>query len=158
MKIHTWALAALLLASCSDAEEEVFYTTSYPITKVEVKITAESEEYAAELGAEVLAAAPVKAGGAYILHFSRFDGGELQVTTEEGAATVAGSFTKVPGAKEITFIYGDKEYTAATSRYITDKATGATLLSIDLTEHYRTLYPDKGIKSVTRLEYTSHRE
>lgn len=107
---------------------------------------------------EVLAAAPVQAGGSYTLDFKYFSSGRLTVRPMAGAEAIRGGFEKIPGSSDLRFFFGDNAYTCATSTYAMKDGTSATLLTIDFTEVYQALYPDAKIKQVLRLEYTSHRD
>ena len=70
----------------------------------------------AQIQAEVLAEAPVQAGGSYALDFTRYNRGPLTVDTAAEAGTVPGAFFKEPGATEIRFLFLELDYTAALSR------------------------------------------
>lgn len=159
------------LAACDDSD--VYYSTVYPVVRVEAEVTQsvtqpapgedEGEGEPAEdpaldlIRQEVLAAAPVPAGGRYILDFVRFDGGRLTVYPAEGAEPVAGTFSKTPGQTDLTFEYGGMEaYTCKVSTYTADDGAVCALLSVDLTAHYRELYPDAPVAKVLRREYTTH--
>lgn len=180
-----------LLAACGD-DSEVFYSTSYPIVRVEAYVTVDKPEPEPEPEPEpdptpdpgeggakalsaaeeepvedpiirtvvddVLANAPVEAGGVYRLDFTVYNGGPLEVTSAPGAEPVAGEFVKQPGSRELLFLYGGMEYTCLTGTY-TDEAdnTNKILLTVDLTEHYRKLYPDAKLTRVLRREYTAQR-
>ncbi len=169
------ALSAAAFAACND-DSEFFYTTSYPVVRIDVTVTAKETTAAddepenpliQQIKEEVAAAAPVKAGGSYRLDFKYYDSGRLTVRTPAGSGEEAGStasetstggFLKQPGAKTINFYFGDNAYAATISSYTENDGTQAVLLVVDLTEAYRALYPDADITSVQRLEYTSHRE
>lgn len=107
--------------------------------------------------AEIVAAAPVQAGGRYRLQFTRYDGGSLQIDTATDAGTVRGEFFKTPGASEILFYCQEPalEYTCATSTYNGDDGRSKVVFTIDLTAEYQLLYPDAGITRAVRREYTS---
>lgn len=107
--------------------------------------------------AEIVAAAPVQAGGRYRLQFSRYDGGSLQIDTATDAGTVKGVFFKTPGASEILFYCQEPalEYTCATSTYNGEDGRSKIVFTIDLTAEYQLLYPDAGITRAVRREYTS---
>ena len=99
-----------------------------------------------EIRNAVLAAAPVQAGGSL-----------LRVKPSAEGETLSGTFVKMPGSSEITFTYGEGvEYTATLSSYTTAEGARCARFTVDLTESYRTLYPDAGIESVVRYENTSH--
>ncbi len=175
------AAVALLAAACEESSE-VFYATSYPVVRVEASVkldeaenpenpdpetpenpAAEEEEPAenpliAEIGADVVANAPVVAGGSYRLEFTRYDGGVLHVVTAPEAAPVTGTFDKTPGAQKIAFAYDGEAYACATTSYRDEEQRSATLLRVDLTKAYQERYPEAGILQVLRLEYTSHRQ
>lgn len=110
-----------------------------------------------EIRNAVLAAAPVQAGGSYVLDYSEYNGGLLRVSPSAEGETLSGTFVKMPGSSEITFTYGEGvEYTATLSSYTTAEGARCARFTVDLTESYRTLYPDAGIESVVRYENTSH--
>ena len=131
-----------------------------------------------EIRNAVLAAAPVQAGGSYVLDYSEYNGGlprgkpparcsgsnpraergaPLRVKPSAEGETLSGTFVKMPGSSEITFTYGEGvEYTATLSSYTTAEGARCARFTVDLTESYRTLYPDAGIESVVRYENTSH--
>lgn len=110
-----------------------------------------------EIRNAVLAAAPVQAGGSYVLDYSEYNGGLLRVKSSAEGETLSGTFVKMPGSSEITFTYGEGvEYTATLSSYTTAEGARCARFTVDLTESYRTLYPDAGIESVVRYENTSH--
>lgn len=110
-----------------------------------------------EIRNAVLAAAPVQAGGSYVLDYSEYNGGLLRVKPSAEGETLSGTFVKMPGSSEITFTYGEGvEYTATLSSYTTAEGARCARFTVDLTESYHTLYPDAGIESVVRYENTSH--
>ncbi len=162
---HMASLALVAAACCACTErEEVFYSTRYDIVRVEAAVTlaAPEEEVddtadsaAAEaLRAEVLAEAPVAAGGSYALDFVHYDGGPLTVVAAQGGEALAGTFTKEPGTASIRFAFGEADYTATLWHYV-DGDRRLTLLAVDLTELLRERHPDLAIESVVRNEYTS---
>lgn len=105
---------------------------------------------------DVLAKAPVQAGGSYRLDFTHHNGGPLIVRPAADAQTVTGTFVKEPDKPEaLHFAFGEHAYTCTVSAYTDTDNVRRTLLSIDLTEQYRQLYPDAGITQVVRQEYTS---
>ena len=99
-------LCAVCCLACSEAED-VFYSTTYPVTEVKVTVTLNdavaSDLTTEQITEEALAQIPVVAGGSYRLDYSRFDGGELYVTPSEGAETLVGTFDKMPAASQMTF-------------------------------------------------------
>lgn len=107
--------------------------------------------------AQIVAAAPVQAGGRYSLQFTRYDGGSLQIDTATDAGTVRGEFFKTPGASEILISCPEPalEYTCTTSTYTAEDGRSKVLLTVDLTAEYQLLYPDAGITRAVRREYTS---
>lgn len=175
-------LITCLLAACGD-DSEVFYSTTYPIVRVEAVTELESEPepepepepgdgggggggsptadqpvdpIVQTINEDVLANAPLHPGGAYRLDFTVYNGGPLQVTTGPDAEPVTGEFVKQPGSREVRFLYGEENYTCIMGTY-TDEADDQVkvLLTVDLTEHYRALYPDAKITRVLRREYTA---
>lgn len=109
----------------------------------------------AEIEAEIIAAAPVAAGGSYTLYFSTYNAGRLEVMTAADAAMAAGVFGKEPGQSSIEFIYSERDYVCTVSSYTDSEGVRKVLLAVDLTEEYRKLHPEVNITKVERLEYTS---
>lgn len=109
----------------------------------------------AQIQAEVLAEAPVQAGGSYALDFTRYNRGPLTVDTAAAAGTVPGAFFKEPGATEIRFLFLELDYTAALSSYTDTDGVRKVLLTVDLTEEFQKRYPETDITKVVRREYTS---
>lgn len=111
-----------------------------------------------QLREEVLAAAPVQAGGVYTLDFKYADSGRLTVRPAAGAETVSGGFMKQPGATAISFYFGEQAYTCTVTAYTSEEGLQQALLTVDLTAEYQARYPDAKITQVLRKEYTSHRQ
>lgn len=109
----------------------------------------------AEIKAEIIAAAPVAAGGSYTLYFSTYNAGRLEVMTAADAAMAAGVFGKEPGQSSIEFIYSGRDYVGTVSSYTDSEGVRKALLAVDLTEEYRKLHPEVNITKAERLEYTS---
>lgn len=109
----------------------------------------------AEIKAEIIAAAPVAAGGSYTLYFSTYNSGRLEVMTAADAAMAAGVFGKEPGQSSIEFIYSERDYVCTVSSYTDSEGVRKVLLAVDLTEEYRKLHPEVNITKAERLEYTS---
>lgn len=109
----------------------------------------------AQIQAEVLAEAPVQAGGSYALDFTRYNRGPLTVDTAAEAGTVPGAFFKEPGATEIRFLFLELDYTAALSSYTDTDGVRKVLLTVDLTEEFQKRYPETDLTKVVRREYTS---
>lgn len=209
------AAALMLLASGCDDASEYYYTTSYPVVRIEVSVTVEEETpepepepepqpgegegeggtgtddgtgtgtdtgtgtrtddgtgtgsddgtieepenpLVTQLREEVLAAAPVQAGGVYTLDFKYADSGRLTVRPAAGAETVSGGFMKQPGATAISFYFGEQAYTCTVTAYTSEEGLRQALLTVDLTAEYQARYPDAKITQVLRKEYTSHRQ
>lgn len=111
-----------------------------------------------QLREEVLAAAPVQAGGVYTLDFKYADSGRLTVRPAAGAETVSGGFMKQPGATAISFYFGEQAYTCTVTAYTSEEGLRQALLTVDLTAEYQARYPDAKITQVLRKEYTLHRQ
>ena len=109
----------------------------------------------AEIEAEIIAAAPVAAGGSYTLYFSTYNAGRLEVMTAADAAMAAGVFGKEPGQSSTEFIYSERDYVCTVSSYTDSEGVRKVLLAVDLTEEYRKLHPEVNITKAERLEYTS---
>lgn len=109
----------------------------------------------AQIQAEVLAEAPVQAGGSYALDFTRYNRGPLTVDTAAEAGTVPGAFFKEPGATEIRFLFLELDYTAALSSYTDTDGVRKVLLTVDLTKEFQKRYPETDITKIVRREYTS---
>lgn len=211
------AAALMLLAGGCDDASEYYYTTSYPVVRIEVSVTVEEETpepqpepepqpgegegeggtetddgtgtgtdtgtgsgtgsddgtgtgsddgtveepenpLVTQLREEVLAAAPVQAGGVYTLDFKYADSGRLTVRPAAGAETVSGGFMKQPGATAISFYFGEQAYTGIVTAYTGEEGLRQALLTVDLTAEYQARYPDAKITQVLRKEYTSHRQ
>ena len=154
------ATAMLMLGACSE-KEDVYYSTTYSVTKVEIQTSIPEGTDASlvalieEAAADAEATAPIS----YQLDFSRYNGGELYVTPAADAEVLVGEFDKVPASKELTFRYGEYEYLAKLASYTPEEsALRCVLFEIDLTAYYKALYPtlaDTNFKLV-RKEYTSH--
>lgn len=195
LKILTVLLLAVALTACGD-NSDVFYSTSYPVARIEVSVsltepekpenpdpenpdpenpdpenpgtgTSETEDpetpeepenpLLQEIRDDVQAKAPVQAGGSYRLDFTHHNGGPLIVRPAADAETVTGTFVKEPDKpEELHFTFGEQSYTCKVSGYTDTDNVRKTLLSIDLTEQYKLLYPDAGVTQVIRQEYTSH--
>lgn len=164
-------ILAAALAACGE-KSEPFYTTSYPVSRVEATVTlgtavttTAEEDPAPEpepnpiietIRAAVLAEAPVQAGGGYELEFLYHNSGWLYVTPAPDAAPIVGSFNKEPDKPDqLRFFVEDDDYTCSVS-YYSEEGKSLTLLSVDLTAKYQELYPAAGITKVERLEYTTH--
>lgn len=205
------AAALMLLAGGCDDASEYYYTTSYPVVRIEVSVTVEEETpepqpgegegeggtetddgtdtgtdtgtgsgtgsddgtgtgsddgtveepenpLVTQLREEVLAAAPVQAGGVYTLDFKYSDSGRLTVRPAASAETVSGGFMKQPGATAISFYFGEQAYTCTVTAYTSEEGLRQALLTVDLTAEYQARYPDAKITQVLRKEYTSHRQ
>lgn len=211
------AAALMLLAGGCDDASEYYYTTSYPVVRIEVSVTVEEETpepqpepepqpgegegeggtetddgtgtgtdtgtgsgtgsddgtgtssddgtveepenpLVTQLREEVLAAAPVQAGGVYTLDFKYADSGRLTVRPAASAETVSGGFMKQPGATAISFYFGEQAYTCTVTAYTSEEGLRQALLTVDLTAEYQARYPDAKITQVLRKEYTSHRQ
>ena len=109
----------------------------------------------AQIQAEVLAEAPVQAGGSYAHDFTRYNRGPLTVDTAAEAGTVPGAFFKEPGATEIRFLFLELDYTAALSSYTDTDGVRKVLLTVDLSKEFQKRYPETDITKVVRREYTS---
>lgn len=110
-----------------------------------------------QIRAEIVAAAPVKAGGGYTLSFTKYNGGQLRINTAAEAGEVKGVFFKDPGATDILFYCPEPamEYTCTVATYKAEDGTSKAVLTVDLTGQYQALYPDAGITKAVRKEYTS---
>ena len=176
-------ILAAALAACGE-KSEPYYTTSYPVSRVEATVTLgaaatataedepepepepdpdpdpepepEPDPVIEAIRADVLAEAPVQAGGGYVLEFLYHNSGWLYITPAPDAAPITGSFNKEPDKPDqLRFFYEDADYTYAVS-YYSEEGKSLTLLTVDLTAKYQALYPTAGITKVERLEYTTH--
>ena len=154
-------ILAAALAACGE-KSEPYYTTSYPVSRVEATGTLgpepepEPDPVIEAIRADVLAEAPVQAGGGYVLEFLYHNSGWLYITPAPDAAPITGSFNKEPDKPDqLRFFYEDADYTYAVS-YYSEEGKSLTLLTVDLTAKYQALYPTAGITKVERLEYTTH--
>lgn len=164
MRKLLYIATALLVVACTK-KEDVFYSTTYPVTQVEIQasipdnIDAELVTLIEAAKADAEATAPVGAGGSYQLDFSRYNGGELYVTPAADAEVLIGEFDKVPASNELTFRYGEQNYLAKLTHYIPEgEALRCVLFEIDLTAYYKVLYPSLASTNfkLARKEYTSH--
>ena len=162
---------ACLAAACGNEQEVVFYSVTYPVVRLGAYVTlaaqpvdpeapddADADDTEAReqaLAAEVLAEAPVEAGGSYRLDYSRYNGGTLTVIPAAGAGAIAGEFVKEPGSAQLEMAYDQHVYTCDISSYTSDDGIRCVLLTVDLTEIYQARYPDAGILRVQRSEYTA---
>jgi len=117
----------------------------------------ETNPVAERIKAEIEAAAPVKAGGSYVLEFTKYNGGRLWIRQAAEADRVRGVFFKDPGATDILVYCPEPamEYTCTVAAYNDEDGSSKTLLTVDLTEEYKALYPEAGITRAVRREYTS---
>ncbi len=74
------------------------------------------EELAAKIRQEIETTAPVRAGGSYLLDYTLYNGGRLQVKTSPEATPLEGEFFKEPGTQDYRFIFGDQNYVATYKR------------------------------------------
>ena len=156
---------ACTAAACGGDSEVLFYSVDYPVVRVEAVVTlaaagdeGDETEQAARieaLAAEVMAEAPVAAGGSYRLDFTRFNGGPLTVVATPDAVPVTGEFVKEPGTTQLQLAFGETSYTCSLGSYTSEERTRCVLLLVNLTERYQERYPEAGITSVQRREYTS---
>ncbi len=160
-RLLTLLTATLLVTACS-RQEDVFYSTTYAVTEVKARHTlpdtsdSELTQLVEQLIEEVVATAPVTAGGAYRLDFSRFDGGELYVTPRADAEVVTGEFDKVPASSKLTFRYSDEEYPAKVTSYTTEEGMRHVCFEVDVTDRYAERLPEGSSVRLIRQEYTSH--
>ncbi len=161
-RLLTLSLLTLFILSCSK-KEDYFYVTNYPVTEVEVRFTLSEQADEAliatveQLAEEVKQTAPVQAGGGYRLLFNRYNGGVLEVWQQEAGELITGSFTKVPASSQLTFTYGEQEYTAHLNGYTNEQGEFCTFFEVDLTAQYRELHHITDTNfSLVRLERTSH--
>ncbi|MEG1700221.1 MAG: hypothetical protein RRY33_05380 [Alistipes sp.] len=181
MKRPFVALIALLsIAAFTACEEpsEVYYTDTYPIARIEVEVsalgvtptptppspTATADEPPTPdapivkiIADDVLAKATVKAGGSYTLNFINFDGGRAQIRPDADTEPFDAAFVKLPGQKDFRFLFDQTDYTCVVSHYQSEHDGSLVLFTVDLTEHYKALYPDQNVKQVHRKEYSEHR-
>lgn len=109
----------------------------------------------AEIEADVIASAPVQAGGRYTLDFTRYNRGPLTVETATDQGTVTGAFIKTPGTTSFTCYFLEEIYDCTISAYTDSDGMRKVLLTVDLTALYQERYPTAGVTSVLRKEYTS---
>ena len=108
-----------------------------------------------EIAAEIVAQAPVKAGGSYRLDFSKYNRGRAPIDTATDAGQVVGVFIKEPGSDDIRFYFLDQDYVCTRSSYKDENGRDMTCFKVDLTAEYQERYPDAGITEALRVEYTS---
>lgn len=166
-------LCLSLLSGCTE-KEEVFYTVTYNILSVTADIALEAQQpevspqeeggrtpedpdaaVKEEIRQTVLAYKPMQEGGSYTLAFNHYNSGFLTVCTSAQAEPIHGSFTKMPGASEIEFLYEvEKPFTMSIGNYLSESRP-CVQFQIDLTEHFREAYPELKIVRVQRIERTS---
>ena len=159
--------AAFLSAGCSDNNgvPDVFYSEQYPIDSIGATVSIAPDPdipdslqvespLLQQIQADVLANAPVRAGGSYRLDFNRYNSGPLTVEPEAQADTLAGTFLREPAADSIRFTYGASDYLCRISDYAASTGSRNVLFTVDLTAQYQEQYPDGRVESVTREEYT----
>lgn len=110
---------------------------------------------AAQIEAEIVAAAPVQAGGGYTLHFSQYNGGRAEIRTAPDTEPVTGLFGKEPGKEQFEVLFGEEDYVCSPASYTDEEGERKIVLEVDLTEQYQALYPAAGITRAVRREYTS---
>ena len=110
---------------------------------------------AAQIEAEIVAAAPVQAGGGYTLHFSQYNGGRAEIRTAPDTEPVTGLFSKEPGKEQFEVLFGEEDYVCSPASYTDEEGERKIVLEVDLTEQYQALYPAAGITRAVRREYTS---
>lgn len=108
-----------------------------------------------QIAAEIVAQAPVKAGGSYRLDFSKYNRGRAPIDTASDAGQVVGIFIKEPGADKIRFYFLEQDYICSISSYKDEKGRDMTRFTVDLTAEYQERYPDAGITEALRVEYIS---
>lgn len=163
--IRYMAAGLLLLITTACDNGEVFYSAQYPIVRVGAAITLatttpEGEEepaIVATIRDEVIASAPVTAGGGYMLDFIKHNGGTIDVRTTADGPMVQGAFVKIPGVNEIRFIYGQMDYTCTLQTYTDTDGVSKAVLTEDFTAYYKALYPSANLSQVQRQSYTSSR-
>ena len=110
---------------------------------------------AAQIEAEIVAAAPVQAGGGYTLHFSQYNVGRAEIRTAPDTEPVTGLFGKEPGKEQFEVLFGEEDYVCSPASYTDEEGERKIVLEVDLTEQYQALYPAAGITRAVRREYTS---
>lgn len=164
-------LLPMIGTGCND-DSEIFYSVTYPIVRIEGVVTGtdtggtngttgeDSDEPAenplyTRIEAEVVAQAPVQAGGSYTLDFTKHNRGRAPIDTATEAGTVTGLFFKEPGVDSIRFYFLEYDYTCLRASYRDEEGNSLTRFTVDLTKEYTQRYPDAGITQVLRNEYTS---
>lgn len=162
MKFVTFLLTATFLtaasAACTDLIEP-FYTKSYEVVRVEataVLADPERTELKQEIEASVLEAGTVSPGGGYLIEYVAAFSGPLTIYPGEEIPALRGTFKELPSDNEtsLVFQYNGRTDTCRLSTYNNEGEAQRVLLLFDYTELYRELYPDEGITSVVREEYT----
>ena len=171
MKQLNVTMLLLVQPACGD-DSYADHTAVYPVVCVRAQTTLPTPEpdlthpptprnrndaVAERIKAEIEAAAPVKAGGSYVLEFTKYNGGRLWIRQAAEADRVRGVFFKDPGATDILVYCPEPamEYTCTVAAYNDEDGSSKTLLTVDLTEEYKALYPEAGITRAVRREYTS---
>lgn len=159
MKPLRTTTALLLLtagAACSDIIEP-FYSQRYELARVEAAVVLKDETQTAEkilLESDVLQTAPVKAGGGYMIEYIEAFSGPLVVYPEEGATALQGTFDELTTEAGFVFNYGERSDTCGLTTYNNEGEAQRVLFTFDLTKKYQALFPNIGITSVVREEYT----
>ena len=166
-KLPLAALAAALSVACSDIVEP-FYVQSYEIGRVSATAVLEAlpaekgdeadpadlDRLKAEIEADVLAAAPVAAGGGYRLEYVEAFAGPLTVYPAPDVPALSGTFAESTTEPAFVFRYGERADTCRLTAYDDEGAVRRALLTFDLTREYRARHPEVRVVSVVREEYT----
>ena len=166
-RLFVFLCLACLATACGEEKEVVFYSVTYPVTKIDAIVSIAAADPGTEeapedpdvaeaaLAAEVVAQAPVQAGGSYRLDYSRYNGGMLTVVPAPAASAVTGEFVKEPGTTQLQLAFSGTTYSCEIGSYTTEEGRRCVLLTVDLTEACQERDPDARIQQVLRLEYTS---
>ncbi len=155
-------LAAMLSAVACEEPSKSFYAVRYTISEVEISVDAddpaadpEAEPTLKEIiGADVERSLPVVKGGSYAFSFEEFDGGTATLCRTADAEPLTCAFTKIPGEDNITLHLESGDCILKQSTY-NSEGKRYTMFTLDLTDHYKELYPTAVVTRVRAIQRTT---
>ncbi len=151
--------AALVLCMACEEPSKSYYTASYTITSIEITIDVvepdqsdpEAPTLKEQIREDVAANLLVAEGGSYTFSFEEFDGGTVTLRRTADATPEVTTFTKVPGANDITIHAASGDLIVTQSTYRSEGQT-YNMFTMTLTDHYKALYPDYEVQRVRVLQ------